>query len=681
MSISNPIRRVRLLQLPVPTLVPEESTGNICLGAGALVAHIRESSSLHLPGLDLEVLSGRRVARLGDAALLSGLTAEEPDVIGFTVTAWNVERTLAFCGALRRQLPHARIWLGGPEVAPDAWFVQPGAPERVLFDAAVQGEGEAAFEALLAGTDPLLVPGSVWSATSSPPQPVTASSWPSAGPHFGDPFLSGVVEPDLDGTVWVELSRGCLHGCAFCRYHGGRGSRVVARTPESIAAFFRWARSHDATQIYILDPSLEQHPYLDELLQIIARENPPPRLPLCVEMRAEAVDSVLARHLFKAGVARVECGLQTLTPEAMRRVGRRVDWPRFVRGVEELADAGIEVRVDIMLGLPGDSPDQMERLFGLLHQTGIAGMTQPFRTQVLPGTRLRALAPKWDLLWEPRPPYRVLQSPTWDASHLRTSLAWAGGHLGVNTAPDDEPLLSLPLWAGRVGEGRGTSTLSRERSPFPGSQDGVAQYSFNLLHPDGEQRARDEQFQQAGFPCVLWMSGNRETMPLSLELVSRFERANPFVPATVVVEMPQTQLWECVAQLSGALTSDGYLDRAYEGAGLQGGLTRRLYLALPVSLLRDWERSQLGELRRRARLLWLVPVARWEEVGRAVGRWPVPAQDLLLLATSMEGPVPDGVFQHIMAESFYPDQVVWDRPDRQWRWTRYLDRVRGERSV
>ena len=81
--------RVVLLQLPIPRQNFGRKTGASPLGAACLLQAVRG-----LRGVDVHILPESRVSYLGDAALLALIHEFRPDVIGFSVFSWNIERTL-----------------------------------------------------------------------------------------------------------------------------------------------------------------------------------------------------------------------------------------------------------------------------------------------------------------------------------------------------------------------------------------------------------------------------------------------------------------------------------------------------------------------------------------------------------------------------------------------------------
>jgi radical SAM superfamily enzyme YgiQ (UPF0313 family) len=139
------IRRVVLVQLPIPPLGPAPIRGNVPLAAAylKLYADARGLSADYA----IEVFPAALANTLGDHALVEALASREPWMVGFTCYLWNVERTLWIARELKRRCPCVKIVLGGPEITADnAWVL--GSPD---YDFAAVGEGEQTFAALLLG--------------------------------------------------------------------------------------------------------------------------------------------------------------------------------------------------------------------------------------------------------------------------------------------------------------------------------------------------------------------------------------------------------------------------------------------------------------------------------------------------------------------------------------------------
>ena len=83
-----------------------------------------------------------------------------------------------------------------------------------------------------------------------------------------------------------------------------------------------------------------------------------------------------------------------------------------------MLDEGIRVRVDLILGLPGDTVDSVRRGLEYLDRVRPFSELQVFNLSILPGTAFRQTAGDLGLEYQPRPPYYVLKTPTLDLENL-----------------------------------------------------------------------------------------------------------------------------------------------------------------------------------------------------------------------------------------------------------------------
>jgi len=344
---------------------------------------------------EVELLDPEGTARWSDADLLGAILARRPDWVGLSCAVWNVARTLDLAAALKRARPELVVLLGGPEIQPDnGWLAQ-----RSGFDVAVRGEGEGTLRALLAaarGGRPLAaVPGlllpseSGWHETAAAPPVADARLLVS-------PYTSGLLDPRSANLLLLEATRGCRSACGFCAYGMGRRALLEIPAPQ-LAADFRLASELEVPEVYLLDPSLADRPGLDGLLTALGDFNRDGRHGLFGELRAEAVDERLAERLGAVGFVEVELGLQSVGAAAQRLMGRHNDLAAFVRGARALQRHGVRTRVDVIVGLPGDTPETVRQTLRFLVDNGLAADPLIFPLAVLPGTRFRRRASRLGL--------------------------------------------------------------------------------------------------------------------------------------------------------------------------------------------------------------------------------------------------------------------------------------------
>lgn len=378
--------RVLLLQLPIPRHTFGLKTGNVPLGAACLKLAARG-----VPGVEVDVLPESLASYLGDAALLELLRRRQPDVVGFTVFSWNLERSLHVAGRLKEG-GGPRIVFGGPEITPDNRLARSPAVDCRVF-----GEGEAVFRRLLSGP-------AAWKGRG-----VRARAGSDTFRAAESPYLCGLLEPELENIMLLETQRGCPYRCGFCFYNKSRPGLLFAEEAEVLRAV-AWAVERRIGQVYLLDPSLNVRPGLKRLLTEIARLNASRAVRFFSEIRAEAVDDDLADRFAAAGFDWFEIGLQTTNPRALRLMRRPTRLPQVLAGAQRLKARGITPSIDLILGLPGDDLAGFMRSVDWVAENELQDDVQVFPLAVLPGTDFRRRRRELGLHAAPRPPYTVLRT-------------------------------------------------------------------------------------------------------------------------------------------------------------------------------------------------------------------------------------------------------------------------------
>jgi len=417
--------RVLLVQLPIPRQNFGRKTGNVPLGAACLKQAVRNFS-----GVTVDILPESVVSYLADAALVEAIRDRRPDVLGFTVFSWNIQRSLYVCEKIR-ETGRPRIVFGGPEITPDNSL--PRAPQ---VDFRVHGEGEAVFRRLLAE------PG-FWANGSA------AESAADIFRSAPSPYLSGWLEPEVQRLMLLETQRGCPYRCGFCYYNKSRTGLVFAEEEHLLRAV-AWAVEQQIGEVYLLDPSLNARPNLRQLLAGIGRLNTEQRIGLFSEIRAEAIDEPLADLLAAAGFIWLEIGLQSTNPKALKIMNRPTRLDRFAQGAQRLKQRGITPGLDLIIGLPGDDLAGFMRSVDFVADHDLQDDVQIFPLSILPGTNFRRRHRELGLGFEAHPPYTVTATPTFAPEDFLLAYDYAETRLDTVFFPLPDLDLSWRL-AGRDG--------------------------------------------------------------------------------------------------------------------------------------------------------------------------------------------------------------------------------------
>src|SRR5438105_1185886 len=416
-----------MVQLPVPPPAALAATGNVPLAAGCLAVAARESGISR--GIDIEVVPPAATDALGDARLAELCARGEPDLLGLSLYLWNTERSLHLAREVKRLSPRTRIVVGGPEVGADNPFLL----GQTGFDLAMMGESEENFARLLSvlheGGDPAAAPGVAVRRPLGlgPFCPAAAAGF--ALSRYPSPYLAGAIEVTPSRSTYVETVRGCRSHCTFCFYPRSSSVLRTLDVPQS-ADLVAALRDRGARQVTFLDPTFNHRPGFVELVDALAGVNTDRTLSFFAEVRAEGLTAEHARKLARAGFDKLEIGLQSVNQATLARVRRGGNPALVAEAARMLHDAGIELLVDLIVGLPGDGKDDVARGIDFLLENGLGDEAQVFPLSLLPGTAMRATAGEDGVVFDPAPPYRVVRTATMSEEQIRAALLQAEERLG-----------------------------------------------------------------------------------------------------------------------------------------------------------------------------------------------------------------------------------------------------------
>jgi hypothetical protein len=247
--------------------------------------------------------------------------------------------------------------------------------------------------------------------------------------EFPSPYIEGLLTVDPGRSTYVETVRGCKSHCTFCFYP--RSSNVLRSLDvEASARLVADLKSRGAREVVFLDPTFNHRPGFEPLLDALADVNADRALTFFAEVRAEGLSANHAAKLARTGFTRLEIGLQSVNPETLKRVRRGGCPARVAEAAQRLHDVGISLLVDLIVGLPGDTPEDVARGVDFLLEHSLGDEAQVFPLSLLPGTALRADAGPSGMTFDPAPPYRVRDTPTMTEDAWRDALFAAEKRLG-----------------------------------------------------------------------------------------------------------------------------------------------------------------------------------------------------------------------------------------------------------
>lgn len=163
---------------------------------------------------------------------------------------------------------------------------------------------------------------------------------------------TAVKEPCID----VLTSRGCPYNCTFCFLNvvGGRNYRL--RSPEKIIEEIKLVKEkYRAKQINFgsLNFTVDKE-WVRSLSQSLINENL--GIVWSCQTRTDLIDKGTLEIMKEAGCVSILYGIESFSQGLLDNINKKMDVSSNYSAVRLTKDVGIEVRLSMMLGLPGETP-------------------------------------------------------------------------------------------------------------------------------------------------------------------------------------------------------------------------------------------------------------------------------------------------------------------------------------
>ncbi|MEO1494789.1 MAG: radical SAM protein [Pseudomonadota bacterium] len=303
------------------------------------------------------------------SATVDQIRAASPDLIGMSMTTrqWLRGREIANAVRAATGVP---IIAGGLHAtfSPDGVLAEPG------FDAVCLGEGERPFAALL---DHLSTRGTIADVALQ-------NIWVKGGRHPGlappieqidhVPFMARDMLDERWGVVHMTTQRGCPFPCTYCaarmydQLYDGIGQYGRRRSMESVMAELEAIREAGPLSyvIFLDDTFTIHHPWVYQFCEEFPRRI---GVGFSIHARAETMKPKLIDALAKAGCKHIVYGVESGSERMRREVMKRpVTNDRLVEIFEATKSAGIMVTANYMMGLPGETPEDLQATIDLHHR-------------------------------------------------------------------------------------------------------------------------------------------------------------------------------------------------------------------------------------------------------------------------------------------------------------------------
>ncbi|HUH75712.1 MAG TPA: radical SAM protein [Chitinophagales bacterium] len=325
--------------------------------------------------------------------IIDEIIEHQPDVIAFSCLTATFQWAIAIAKGTRAIHPNIKTIFGGVHVS--------AVPEVCLeypeVDYAVVGEGDVAITDIIKNIEEGVVD-----------QPINNTQFKATdgsiikGKQVG--FYQDLDElPFPDKTIWephvnlrdnylIMASRGCPYTCSFCFNNffaklpdGKRGKFVRQRSVDNVIKELKWAKE----RYKIKTVKFEDDVFTVNkawIIEFCKKYKAEIDLPFNCLIHPQYFDEEIAEMMSIAGVNWIQMGIQTMDENFKHQNLRRYEESNhIIKALELIEKYNIKIKVDIMLGLPGESITSQETTLKLFKKH-TPKRIQTFWTSFLPGT-------------------------------------------------------------------------------------------------------------------------------------------------------------------------------------------------------------------------------------------------------------------------------------------------------
>ena len=323
-----------------------------------------------------------------------------PDVVGLSGMTPSHSAVLHLARLLKARRPRTPLVLGGVHVT-----LQGAEALSPDLDYGFRGEAEGSWldvlEVMAGRREPAGVPGLLWRRP---------------GGEVVDNGVAPLV-PELDALplpawdlyrltayrerfgrrrdvpfVSLTLSRGCPFPCVFCSAAALQGRRIRFRSAAHVVSEMRLlVERFDVRHFIFQDSNLTvNRRVIEELCDAVEASG----LGVTFEgwTRADLIDRELLVRLKRAGLVRIQFGIESGSPHVLSLVKKQVTHEQIREAFRLAGELGLETGCTAMMGLPGETPAEVWETVRFIRSIPQIGHSPLSLAVPYPGTELRRMA-------------------------------------------------------------------------------------------------------------------------------------------------------------------------------------------------------------------------------------------------------------------------------------------------
>lgn len=307
--------------------------------------------------------------------ILMGIYEQKPDIVAFSCYIWNINLILEVAEELRKVLPEAKIWLGGPEVTYEAHKIL---ERHEYIDGIMVGEGERTFlnfcEYYIDGTRTIEdIRGIAYRSSArigvsndgGNDAADIVEAMPQEPMNMDEiPFVYEDMEKFKNKIIYYETSRGCPYSCSYCL--SSIDKKVRLRSTELVKKELKFFIDHEVPQVKFVDRTFNcNRQHTMEILKFI-KEHDKGITNFHFEVSADILndEEIAMFNSLRPGLVQLEIGVQSTNPKTVTEIRRKMDFNKLSGIVKRIYEPrNVHQHLDLIVGLPYEDMESFQRSF------------------------------------------------------------------------------------------------------------------------------------------------------------------------------------------------------------------------------------------------------------------------------------------------------------------------------
>ena len=296
-----------------------------------------------------------------------------PEIIGITCGSVTYERCIETAKAAKEVLPSCKIVVGGwhPSYMPDSMLQHPE------IDYVVMGEGEEAMVELATlitkGQDERAIakiPGVACRIdgknVKNPPKIIKdLDQVPFPARHLlpMDIYDRRIAYFKAAPADFVNVIRGCPYSCNYCETQKLWGQKCRAFSPSRVVDELEYMiKNYGSKGIYFIGDNFTiNKKQTIEICHLMKQRKLD--LEWACDTRVDLISRDLLKEMKDAGCQTIFFGVQSGSPRILKKLNINLTLEQFIQGFKMCRQEGIQIACSFLLGIPGETIDEMEATF------------------------------------------------------------------------------------------------------------------------------------------------------------------------------------------------------------------------------------------------------------------------------------------------------------------------------